>query len=121
MGLSIVMNAKPAPRDHAPAREAAEVKAPKKPRKRVSPSQQLAQPDKPEEQGVRLGLMDVMASPKREQDKPVAAAPDDGPPIVPASQPKDVEALVIVVKKDQLKADAEQMQEQVAKAESPSG
>ncbi len=71
---------------------------------------------------MELGLLDVMASPKREQDNPVVAAPADVPHIVPAlSQPKDVGALVIVVKKDQLKADAEQMQEQVAKAESPSG
>ena len=68
-----------------------------------------------------LGFAGARQSPKPEQDKPVVAAPDDGPPIVPASQPKDVEALVISVDKAQLVADAEQMQEQVANAESPSG
>ncbi len=43
------------------------------------------------------------------------------PHIVAApSQPKNVEAQVIAVKKDEPEADAEQMQEQVEKAEPPS-
>jgi hypothetical protein len=80
------------------------------------------QPDKPEEQGVRLGFAGAGQSPKREQDNPVVDAPDEVPPIVPAlSQAKDVGALVIPVFKAQLAAGAEQMQEQVADAESPSG
>ncbi len=100
MGLSIVMHPKPAARDRAPSRHAAEVQKRRKLKKRVSPSQQPGQPDKLEEQVVELGLVDAMEDLQQLQDNPVVAAPPDGPPIVPAlSQPKDVEALVIMVMK----------------------
>ena len=101
MGLAIVMKSKPDARDRAPSREAPKKKVRRRLRKRVSPSQQLVQPDKPEEQVVGLGFAGARQSPKRGQDNPGVDAPDAVPHIVPApSQPKNVAALVILVKKD---------------------